>query len=122
MLPRVILHTAASLDGRTTNFPLISTSTMRLLHDGTPMLYCSETKRFCQHTDSPALEVPPLEHEQMFIPPDTMPRQLLVIAMTSLKRSTGFFDFADASSFRGNGSWDYMGPQCSHKISGSEIR
>ncbi len=51
--------TAVSHDGRTTNFPLISTSTSRFLHDGTPMLYCSETKRFRQHTDSPAPEVPP---------------------------------------------------------------
>lgn len=65
MVPKVILHTATSLDGRITGFPA-----------DLELYYTLAAVR-----DNPAMEVPP-EHEEMFQPPDGSPytRPLLVIA------------------------------------------
>jgi len=82
MLPRVILHTATSLDGRITNFPADLDLYYGLAAQWNPdaILFGSETVLAAVHAD-PLLEVPP-EHEEMFAPPkdtkDTRP--LLVIA------------------------------------------
>jgi 2,5-diamino-6-(ribosylamino)-4(3H)-pyrimidinone 5'-phosphate reductase len=82
MLPKVILHTATSLDGRITGFPadleLYYTLAARWNPDA--ILFGSETV-LAAARDNPALEVP-MEHEEMFRPPDGLPdpRPLLVIA------------------------------------------
>jgi 2,5-diamino-6-(ribosylamino)-4(3H)-pyrimidinone 5'-phosphate reductase len=81
MLPKVILHTATSLDGRITGFPadleLYYTLARRWNPDA--ILFGSETV-LAAARDNPALEVPP-EHEEMFRPPHGLPdpRPLLVI-------------------------------------------
>jgi 2,5-diamino-6-(ribosylamino)-4(3H)-pyrimidinone 5'-phosphate reductase len=83
MLPKVILHTATSLDGRITNFPadldLYYTLAARWNPDA--VLFGSETV-LAAVRDNPSLEVP-VEHEEMFTPSEnvvTDPRPLLVIA------------------------------------------
>jgi 2,5-diamino-6-(ribosylamino)-4(3H)-pyrimidinone 5'-phosphate reductase len=83
MLPKVILHTAMSLDGRITNFPadleMYYSLAARRIPDA--ILFGSETV-LAAVRDSPSLEVPS-EHEEMFTPPKnavTDPRPLLVIA------------------------------------------
>jgi 2,5-diamino-6-(ribosylamino)-4(3H)-pyrimidinone 5'-phosphate reductase len=83
MLPRVILHTAMSLDGRITNFPadleLYYTLAARWNPDA--ILFGSETVLAACRQD-PSMEVPK-EHEEIFTPPensDPDPRPLLVIA------------------------------------------
>jgi 2,5-diamino-6-(ribosylamino)-4(3H)-pyrimidinone 5'-phosphate reductase len=83
MLPKVILHTAMSLDGRITNFPadleLYYTLAARWNPDA--ILFGSETV-LAAVRENPSLEVPP-EHEEMFTPPksaESDPRPLLVIA------------------------------------------
>jgi 2,5-diamino-6-(ribosylamino)-4(3H)-pyrimidinone 5'-phosphate reductase len=83
MLPKVILHTATSLDGRITNFPadlnLYYTLAARWNPDA--ILFGSETV-LAAFRDNPSLEVPK-EHEEMFTPAEnavTDPRPLLVIA------------------------------------------
>jgi 2,5-diamino-6-(ribosylamino)-4(3H)-pyrimidinone 5'-phosphate reductase len=83
MLPKVILHTATSLDGRITNFPadleLYYTLAARWNPDA--ILFGSETVLAAVRED-PLLEVPP-EHEAVFTPPKDVkadPRPLLVIA------------------------------------------
>ena len=82
MLPKVILHTAMSLDGRITNFPANLELYYSLAATWNPdaVLFGSETV-LAAVRDNPALEVPP-EHEDMFRPPDGAPdpRPLLVIA------------------------------------------
>ena len=83
MLPKVILHTAMSLDGRITNFPADLELYYGLAAQWNPdaILFGSETVLAAARAD-PSLEVPP-EHEEMFTPPkDTKedPRPLLVIA------------------------------------------
>ncbi|MDD1683822.1 MAG: RibD family protein [Methanoregula sp.] len=83
MLPKVILHTAASLDGRITNFPADLELYYGLAAQWNPdaILFGSETVLSAVR-DNPLLEVPP-EHEEMFTPPrgaETDPRPLLVIA------------------------------------------
>lgn len=83
MLPKVILHTATSLDGRITNFPADLELYYGLAAQWNPdaILFGSETV-LCAVRDNPLLEVPP-EHEKMFTPPEgaeTDPRPLLVIA------------------------------------------
>lgn len=82
MLPKVILHTATSLDGRITNFPADLELYYGLAAQWNPdaILFGSETV-LCAVRDNPLLEVPP-EHEKMFTPPEgaeTDPRPLLVI-------------------------------------------
>ncbi len=83
MLPRVIIHTAASLDGRIANFPADLELYYGLAAGWNPdaILFGSGTV-LAAVRDNPSLEVPP-EHEEMFTPregagPD--PRPLLVIA------------------------------------------
>ncbi len=83
MLPKVILHTATSLDGRITNFPADLELYYRLAAQWNPdaILFGSETVLEAVRQD-PLLEVPP-EHEEMFTPPEgaeTDPRPLLLIA------------------------------------------
>jgi 2,5-diamino-6-(ribosylamino)-4(3H)-pyrimidinone 5'-phosphate reductase len=83
MLPKVILHTATSLDGRITNFPADLELYYALAAQWNPdaILFGSETVLAAVRED-PSLEVPP-EHEEMFAPPadaKTDPRPLLVIA------------------------------------------
>lgn len=82
MLPKVILHTAASLDGRITNFPADLDLYYTLAAQWNPdaILFGSGTV-LAAVRDNPALEVPP-EHEEMFTPPAGQPdpRPLLVIA------------------------------------------
>lgn len=82
MIPRVILHTAASLDGRITGFPADLETYYALAARWNPdaILFGSETV-LAAVCDNPALEVPP-EHEEMFRPPEGSPdpRPLLVIA------------------------------------------
>ena len=83
MLPRVILHTAMSLDGRITNFPADLDIYYALAARWNPdaVLFGSETV-LAAVRDNPSLEVPP-EHEELFRPHETTesdPRPLLVIA------------------------------------------
>ncbi|MDD1691295.1 MAG: RibD family protein [Methanoregula sp.] len=83
MLPKVILHTATSLDGRITNFPADLELYYALAAQWNPdaILFGSETV-LAAVRENPALEVPP-EHEEMFTPPadaKSDPRPLLVIA------------------------------------------
>ncbi len=82
MLPHVILHTAASLDGRITNFPADLELYYTLAAQWNPdaILFGSGTV-LAAVRDNPALEVPP-EHEEIFTPPagEPDPRPLLVIA------------------------------------------
>lgn len=83
MLPRVILHTATSLDGRITNFPANLELYYSLAAQWNPdaILFGSETILAAVRAD-PSLEVPP-DHAEMFTPPKdakTDPRPLLVIA------------------------------------------
>lgn len=83
MLPRVIIHTATSLDGRITNFPADLELYYGLAAQWNPdaILFGSETV-LAAVRDNPLLEVPP-EHEEIFTPPEdteTDLRPLLVIA------------------------------------------
>jgi 2,5-diamino-6-(ribosylamino)-4(3H)-pyrimidinone 5'-phosphate reductase len=83
MLPRVILHTATSLDGRITGFPADLDVYYSLAAQWNPdaILFGSETV-LAAVRDNPSLEIPP-EHEEMFTPPEDAekdPRPLLVIA------------------------------------------
>jgi len=82
MKPRVIIHTAMSLDGRITNFPADLELYYCLAAQWNPdaILFGSGTV-LAAVRDNPALEVPP-EHEEMFVPPEGQPdpRPLLVIA------------------------------------------
>ena len=83
MLPKVILHTAVSLDGRITNFPADLELYYGLAAQWNPdaILFGSETVLAAARAD-PSLEVPP-EHEEMFTPPKDAkedPRPLLVVA------------------------------------------
>lgn len=82
MLPRVILHTATSLDGRITNFPANHDLYYGLAAQWNPdaILFGSETVLAAVRAN-PALEVPP-GHEEMFTPPNGAEdrRPLLVIA------------------------------------------
>ena len=83
MLPKVILHTAMSLDGRITDFPADLGLYYGLAAQWNPgaVLFGSETVLAAARAD-PLLEVPP-EHEEMFAPPKAVnedPRPLLVIA------------------------------------------
>ena len=83
MVPKVILHTATSLDGRITGFPADLDLYYTLAAQWNPdaILFGSETV-LAAVRENPSMEVPP-EHEEMFTPregagPD--PRPLLVIA------------------------------------------
>ena len=69
MLPKVILHTATSLDGRITNFPADLELYYALAAQWNPdaILFGSETV-LAAVRENPLLEVPP-EHEEMFTPP-----------------------------------------------------
>lgn len=82
MKPRVIIHTAMSLDGRITNFPadLELYYSLAAQYNPDAILFGSGTV-LAAVRDNPALEVPP-EHEEMFAPPPGQPdpRPLLVIA------------------------------------------
>jgi len=83
MLPRVILHTAMSLDGRITNFPADLDLYYVLAARWNPdaILFGSETV-LAAVSANPSLEVPP-EHDEIFRPPENSesdPRPLLVIA------------------------------------------
>jgi 2,5-diamino-6-(ribosylamino)-4(3H)-pyrimidinone 5'-phosphate reductase len=83
MLPKVILHTAMSLDGRITNFPADLELYYGLAAQWNPdaILFGSGTV-LAAVRDNPALDVPP-DHEEMFAPPEDAqadPRPLLVIA------------------------------------------
>lgn len=83
MIPKVILHTAASLDGRITGFPADLDLYYTLAAQWNPdaILFGSETV-LAAVRENPLLEVPP-EHEEMFTPPKdikTDSRPLLVIA------------------------------------------
>jgi 2,5-diamino-6-(ribosylamino)-4(3H)-pyrimidinone 5'-phosphate reductase len=82
MLPKVILHTATSLDGRITGFPADLELYYALAARWNPdaILFGSETV-LAAVRDNPSLEVPP-DHEEMFRPPAGTPdpRPLLVIA------------------------------------------
>ena len=82
MKPRVIIHTAMSLDGRITNFPADLELYYTLAGQWNPdaILFGSGTV-LAAVRDNPALEVPP-EHEEMFVPPAGQPdpRPLLIIA------------------------------------------
>jgi 2,5-diamino-6-(ribosylamino)-4(3H)-pyrimidinone 5'-phosphate reductase len=82
MIPRVILHTATSLDGRITNFPADLELYYSLAARWNPdaILFGSETV-LAAVRDNPSLEVPP-EHEEMFTPHEGAEdsRPLLVIA------------------------------------------
>jgi 2,5-diamino-6-(ribosylamino)-4(3H)-pyrimidinone 5'-phosphate reductase len=78
MIPRVILHTAMSLDGRITNFPADHELYYALAAQWNPdaVLFGSSTI-----LAAPTLEVP-AEHREQFIPPADGPdqRPLMVIA------------------------------------------
>lgn len=78
MLPRVILHTAASLDGRITNFP----ADLELYY-GLAARWNPDAVLFGSSTilAAPTLEVPE-EHRAQFTPPKDQPdpRPLMVIA------------------------------------------
>jgi len=78
MLPRVILHTAVSLDGRITNFPADLELYYTLAAQWNPdaVLFGSGTI-----LAAPTLEVPS-EHREIFAPPSDQPdpRPLMVIA------------------------------------------
>lgn len=78
MLPRTILHTAMSLDGRITNFPADLELYYTLAAQWNPdaVLFGSTTI-----LAAPSLEVP-AEHREMFTPPagEPDPRPLMVIA------------------------------------------
>jgi len=82
MLPRVILHSATSLDGRITDFPANLDLYYALAATWNPdaVLFGSETI-LAALRDNPSLAVPS-EHEKIFRPPegtnDTRP--LMVIA------------------------------------------
>jgi 2,5-diamino-6-(ribosylamino)-4(3H)-pyrimidinone 5'-phosphate reductase len=82
MLPRVILHTATSLDGRITGFPADLEHYYTLAAQWNPdaILFGSETV-LAAARDNPDLEVPQ-GHDEMFTPPEGSPdpRPLLVIA------------------------------------------
>jgi len=82
MKPRVIIHTATSLDGRITNFPADLELYYSLAAQWNPdaILFGSGTV-LAAVRENPALAVPP-EHEEMFTPPAGQPdpRPLLVIA------------------------------------------
>ena len=82
MMPKVILHTATSLDGRIRNFPADIGLYYSLAATWNPdaILFGSETV-LAAIRDNPSLEVPP-EHEEMFRPPEGAhdPRPLVVIA------------------------------------------
>jgi 2,5-diamino-6-(ribosylamino)-4(3H)-pyrimidinone 5'-phosphate reductase len=82
MLPRVILHTATSLDGRITGFPANLDLYYSLAARWEPdaVLFGSETV-LAAVRENPGLDVPP-EHEMIFTPPEDVPdtRPLLVIA------------------------------------------
>lgn len=83
MLPKVILHTATSVDGRITNFPADIGLYYGLAAQWNPdaILFGSETV-LAAASANPSLSVPP-EHEELFTPPEgaeTDPRPLLVIA------------------------------------------
>ena len=83
MVPKVILHTATSLDGRITGFPADLDVYYSLAAQWNPdaILFGSETV-LAAVRENPSLEIPP-EHEEMFTPPEdaeTDPRPLLVIA------------------------------------------
>ncbi|MFA4850675.1 MAG: RibD family protein [Methanoregula sp.] len=83
MLPKVILHTAISLDGRITGFPADLELYYSLAAQWNPdaILFGSETI-LAAVRDNPALEVPS-EHVEIFTPPEDVkedPRPLLVIA------------------------------------------
>lgn len=83
MLPKVILHTAASVDGRITNFAADLELYYGLAAQWNPdaVLFGSGTV-LAAVRGNPALEVPP-GHDEIFTPPpDTKddPRPLLVIA------------------------------------------
>lgn len=82
MLPKVILHTATSLDGRITGFPADLELYYSLAAKWNPdaILFGSETV-LAAVRENPALEVP-REHEEMFRPPAGSPdtRPLLLIA------------------------------------------
>lgn len=82
MKPRVIIHTAMSVDGRITNFPadLELYYSLAARWDPDAILFGSGTV-LAAVRDNPALEVPP-EHGEMFTPPagEPDPRPLLVIA------------------------------------------
>lgn len=83
MYPKVILHTAMSLDGRITNFPADLDLYYSLAARWNPdaILFGSETV-LAAARDNPALEVPP-EHDEMFRPPAGCtedPRPLMVAA------------------------------------------
>ena len=68
MLPRVILYTAMSLDGRITNFPADLDLYYALAARWNPdaILFGSETVLAASRQD-PSMEVPP-DHEQKFTP------------------------------------------------------
>lgn len=78
MLPKVILHTAASLDGRITNFPADLELYYMLAAQWNPdaVLFGSSTI-----LAAPTLEIP-AEHREMFTPPPGQPdpRPLMVVA------------------------------------------
>nr|WP_321351038.1 dihydrofolate reductase family protein [uncultured Methanoregula sp.] len=78
MEPRVILHTATSLDGRITNFPADLELYYSLAGQYNPdaVLFGSSTI-----LEAPTLEVPE-EHRKMFTPPagEPDPRPLMVVA------------------------------------------
>jgi 2,5-diamino-6-(ribosylamino)-4(3H)-pyrimidinone 5'-phosphate reductase len=82
MLPKVILHTATSIDGRITNFPADLELYYGLAAQWNPgaILFGSGTV-LAAVRDDPSLEVPPV-HEEMFRPAEGSPdpRPLLVIA------------------------------------------
>ena len=83
MIPKVILHTATSLDGRITGFPADLDLYYTLAAQWNPdaILFGSETV-LAAFRENPSMEVPP-EHEEMFTPPKDVksdPRPLLVIA------------------------------------------
>jgi len=82
MAPKVIIHTATSLDGRITNFPadLELYYSLAAQWNLDAILFGSGTV-LAAVRDNPALEVPP-EHEEIFTPPEGQPdpRPLLVIA------------------------------------------
>ncbi len=82
MIPQVILHTAASLDGRIANFPAdLETYYGLAAHWNADAVLFGSGTVLAAVRDNPALAVPP-EHEEMFRPPDGTPdpRPLLVIA------------------------------------------
>lgn len=83
MLPKVILHTAISLDGRITGFPADLELYYSLAAQWNPdaILIGSETI-LAAAREVPSLDVPP-EHEELFTLPEDAkpdPRPLLVIA------------------------------------------